>query len=342
MDRGSWRIAVLFAAAALGGTYLVGSEVLRFFAYFGFWGILGILLVSAGLGWLGIRLFTLSHEHGFRSLHDLLCYWFGEKIAPGLSVLLQLLLLAYIGTSIGGATSLLLDGSFKLLLALVPFLIACVFLRHGWPAMLRGLSAFLVIGLLLIATAFFEQPHITIPSLGYQLNLQWMLHAAFYFALHFLLILITCLPLASRASRVQSIHFGVIVGCLLFFLIGVWTQGVLLGYWHEIHSTDIPLQIVLISALPFGKWIHSLAVLGHGGLILAVWIYALATPVAVRYDIRLSALFVVMMITTALFSVLTALLPVTGYIVAIALTYCALFLVISFVWKLQKPQSPGR
>lgn len=49
MDRGSWRIAVLFAAAALGGTYLGGADGLRF-CIFRLMGHTGNLIGQWGLG----------------------------------------------------------------------------------------------------------------------------------------------------------------------------------------------------------------------------------------------------------------------------------------------------
>ncbi|EMT53761.1 MULTISPECIES: hypothetical protein [Brevibacillus] len=336
MDRGSWRIAVLFAAAALGGTYLGGADGLRFFAYFGSWGILGILLVSGGLGWLSYRILTLSHHLGFRSLHDLLCYWFGEKAAPGLSVLLHLLLLAWAGTSLGEMALLLNNGNTAWAFALVPVLVAVFLLGKGWPVFIRGVTIFLGIGLLMIASAYIEQRHIDVPSLGYQLNLQWLVHSLYYFSLHFISILVICLPLASRASRAHFISHGVVLGSLLFFFTTLLMQGILLGYWHDIHSSSLPLQTVLASIWPGGQWIHALAVLGYSGIVLAITVYALASPVALRYDISLTALFVVMMIAVSIFAFLGVAWPSVGYVIASALTYSGLFLVVWLCWKMSK------
>ncbi|MEJ8545447.1 hypothetical protein [Brevibacillus borstelensis] len=336
MDRGSWRIAVLFAAAALGGTYLGGSDSLRFFAYFGSWGTLGIFFVSGGLAWLGCRILTLSYQLGFRSVHDLLRYWFGEKTAPGLSVLLHLLLLAWTGTSLGEAAFLLHNGSAALIFALVPVLVAAFLLGKGWPAFIRGLAVFISLGLFMIASAYIEQRHIDIPSLTYQFNLQWLLHSVYYFSLHLILILVICLPLASRASRVHSITYGAALGSLLFFLVTLLAQGVLLGYWHDIHSASLPLQSVLASVLPGGKWLHALTMLGHSGIVLGALVYALASPVSVRYDISQTALFVVMMITVAIFAFLEVVWQSVGFAIASATTYFGLFLAAWLVWKLNK------
>ena len=333
MDRGSWRIAVLFAAAALGGSYLGGSDGLRFFAYFGSWGFLCILLVSIGFGWAGYRILVLSHHLGFRSLHDLLAYGFGEKAAPGLSVLLHLLLLAYAGTTIGEAASRLSGEGLVWIVAFIPIALACFLIGRGWPLLLRALSLFFIIGFLLIAASYIERPHIAVPSLGYQLNFQWLLHSLYYFSLHFLLILVICLPLASRAPRVQLIATGVMLGSFLFLLLSLLLQGLFLGYWHDIHSSPLPLRTVLSAALPQGEWIHAFAMLGHAGIMLAVWVYALASPVSVRYEIRLTALLVVMIIGVILFSLLSVIWASLAYLVATAVTYFGLFLALSFLWK---------
>lgn len=335
MDKGAWQIAVLFAGAALGGTYLGGYEWLRFFAYFGSWGTIGIVLASLGLGWCSYSVLAICHRVGIRSLHDLYLHWFGESIAPSLSVLTHLFLLAYTGVITGQHAVQLADGSLVWLFLLFPVVVAVVFLVRGWERIVSGTAFSLAAGLLFFGLLFIEQQHVPIPHLGYQMNVNWIIHAVFYIGLHFLLCLVMTMPFARHAAGEHSIRIGVFAGTLFFFLVAMLGQAILLAYWHDIHASPLPVKQVLMQLLPFGDWVLALLSLIQGGIVFAALLYALATPVAERHDIQLSPLIFVMMTTSIFFSLLSLALPWSVSLVASGATYCGLLLFIRMIWKRQ-------
>lgn len=343
MDRSAWRIAVLFAGAALGGSYFSGYEWLRFFAYYGSWGTIGLVAASIGLGWTGCRVLVTCHREGVRTLHDLLWKWFGPQLAPVLSVLIHLSLLAYAGASAGMQAAQHAAGSWSWLFVLAPLLLAVVFVAQGWTAILRGTAASLAAGLLLLAFVFAEQRHVPIPSLGYQLNFLWLIQAVLYLSLHFLVCLVVVLPLATRAPRESTIRVGVMAGTLFFFFATLLGQAILLAYWHDVHSAALPLKQILTSLLPFADLLHLLLALGHAGLILGALVYAMAVPVAVRHDLHMGPLLLAMLAGASLFSLLPLVSGTAAHLAASSATYCGLLLLGRLLWKDRppRPEPPG-
>lgn len=335
MDKSAWQIAVLFAGAALGVTYLGGYEWLRFFSYFGSWGTIGIALASLGLGWFGYSALAVCHRFGYRSLHDLLLHWFGESIAPTLSALIHFFLLAYVGAMLGQQASQIGSGTFAWMFLLSPVLLAIFFLIRGSRLILFGTAVLLAAGLLLFALVFLEQRHVPIPHLGYQMNVNWILHTGFYVATHFLLCLILTLPLAWRSPQLKAIRQGVLAGTSLFFLVAMLGHAILLAYWHDVHASQAPFRLVLLSLSGLGDWIQAIFTLFHGGILLAASVYALASPVSVRHDLAFWPLVIVMLAAVLLLSAVTLLLPWSFSLLASGATYCGLLLLIRFIWKRQ-------
>ncbi|MFD2371920.1 hypothetical protein ACFSO0_18500 [Brevibacillus sp. GCM10020057] len=335
MNKGAWQIAVLFAGGALGGTYLGGYEWLRFFAYFGSWGTIGAALVSIALGWLGYTALIVCHRSGIRSLHELFLHWFGEAIGPSLSVLSHLFLLAYAGVITGQYAAQLADGAAALLYVLLPVLIAVVCLRKSWSWVLPGLAIFLVLGSLVYGSIFIEQHHVPIPSLGYQMNLNWLVHAVLYTGLHFLLCLALTIPFASTVESPQPIRLGIGAGSLFFFLVLLTGQAVLLSYWHDVLASEVPVKLILTQLLPIGGWLHTILALVHGGVVIAALVLALASPIAERHDLHLLPLIAVMLFYLALCALLPLVLTWSVSAIVSGTTYCGLCLIICYIWKRQ-------
>ncbi|REK62375.1 MAG: hypothetical protein DF221_13860 [Brevibacillus sp.] len=338
MDRSAWRIAVLFAGAALGGSYFSGNEWLRFFAYFGSWGTIGLAAASIGLGWIGCRVLVSCHRQGVRTLHDLLLHWFGPTFAPTFSVLIHLSLLAYAGATAGMQAMQHMAGAWSWLFVLAPLLLAVVVVSQGWTTILRGTAASLAAGLLMLGFVFAEQRHVPIPSLGYQFNALWLIQAVLYLSLHLLVCLVVVLPLATRAPRQSTIRAGVLAGTLFFFFASLLGQAILLAHWHDVHSAALPLAHILASLMPFADLLHLLLALGHAGLILGALVYAMAVPVAVRHDLHMGPLLLAMLAGAGLFALLPLVSVTAANLAASSATYCGLLLLGRLLWKGRKPR----
>ncbi|MGE7270199.1 hypothetical protein ACQKK5_01945 [Brevibacillus panacihumi] len=336
MDKNAWQIAVFFAGAALGGMYLGGYEWLRFFAYFGSWGTFGLIGSSIGLGWFGYQVLLTCYRHGLRSLHDLFSHFFGEAIAPSLSALTHFFLLTYAGAITSQYASTLSNGFTAWFLILLPILIAAALVLGGWQRITSGMAISLSAGFLLYALIFMDHLHVPIPSLGYQLNFYWMVHALSFLGLHFLLCLVLCLPFTSRAANERSILLGVRTGCLLFFAVALLGHAILLAYWHDVHSSAAPTMLIISQLLPAGGWgLATLSIL-HLGIWIAALFYALAAPVAHRHDLRLQPIILVMMGTMVVFGGLTQAFPWSLSILASGATYCGLLLLLRMLWVRQR------
>lgn len=335
MDKSAQQIAVLFAGAALGGTYLGGYEWLRFFAYFGSWGTIGAVLASVGLGWFGYSVLDICRRVGIRSLHELFLYWFGEAFGPSLSVLSHIFILAYAGVVTGQHATQFSEGAPGLLFVLLPIVVAIIWLNKGWNWILAGTAISVATGFLLFGLIFMEQHHVPIPNLGYQMNLNWIIHAILYLGLHFLLCLALTIPFAASAANRQAIRTGVYLGTLAFFVLLMTGQAILLAHWHDVHASSAPVKLILQQLIPMGDWLLAVLSLIHGGIVIAAILYALALPIVERHDLQLLPMLLVMLATLLLFALLPMAVSWSVSVIVSGATYCGLSLLIRYIWKRQ-------
>lgn len=335
MDKDAWQIAIVFAGSALGGTYLGGYEWLRFFTYFGSWGTIGIVLVSLGMGWLGYSVLALCQRINARSVYDLYLYLFGEASAASLSVVTHFLLVAYVGVMLSQLASSLIVGLSPLWFILLTLLIAIVFIIRRWKWIVSGMAISLGVGILFFGLIFFEQFHVPIPSLGYQMNLNWLIHSVFYLALHTLLCVVVAIPLAGRSNSEKTIRLGVSLAAACFFVLAILGQAIFLAYWHDVHASALPTKQILMQLLPLGDWLLVLVSLAHGGIMIATLVYSLAAPVAQRNDLQFAPIVFVLLAAVFLVSLLPLALPWTVSFVASGATYCGLLVFVRYIWKRQ-------
>ncbi|MGN7468789.1 hypothetical protein [Brevibacillus sp. SAFN-007a] len=335
MDKVAWQIAILFAGSALGGHYLGGYEWLRFFTYFGSWGTIGIVLAGVGLGWLSFQLLGFCHRHQISSLYELSLRLFGEAFASSLSALTHLFLLGYVGVMLGQQSAPLIEGLSPVWVLLLSLLVAIFFLFKRWKWIVTGTGACLAAGLLFFGLLFLRQPHVPIPDFGYQMNGNWLLHAIFFLALHFLLTLAVLLPIAGRASQPLSLRLGLGVGTAVVSLFWLLGQAVLLSHWHDIHASLWPVKLISVQLLPAGGLVFALLGLLQGGVLSALLLYSLAHPVTQRHQLQMAPLLLVMLLVVGLFAFLAMALPWSVSVVASGATYCGLLLLACFVWKRQ-------
>ncbi|MGG1660164.1 hypothetical protein [Brevibacillus sp. NRS-1366] len=335
MDKDAWQIAIVFAGSALGVSYLGGYEWLHFFTYFGSWGTIGIILVSLGMGWLGYSVLTLCHRIGARSVYDLYLYLFGEAMAASLSVVTHLLVVAYAGVMLSQQASNLIDGLSPLWFILLSILIGIVFIMRRWKWIVSGMAISLGVGVLFFGVIFFEQFHVPIPSLGYQMNLNWLVHSVFYLALHTLLCVVVAIPVAGRSDSEKTIQLGVGLATAFFFGLAILGQAILLAYWHDVHASALPTKQILMQLIPLGDWLLVLLSLAHGGIMIATIVYTLAAPVAQRHDLQFVPIVVVLLSMILLVSLVPLALPWTVSFIASGATYCGLLVFVRFIWKRQ-------
>jgi len=339
MRKDTWQIALLFSAGSLGAAYLNGYEWLRFFSLYGSWGTIGIVLTGAGLAWFTCSMLHRCLKNGWVSLHDLFVHLIGSKLGPSFSVVTHLVLLAYLGTSMGQQAVRYGSDRFAVLLLLVTCLSAFWLARGGINQIMKALLICGVLGVFLIGMIVTEQRHVPIPSLLYQRNGWWFISAVSYLSLHVLLCLTLLLPLVSRGLSLPALRWGLGIGSLLFFTVTMLGHFILLAYWHDINSSHQPLRDILTALLPVAAPIQAVVSLGHGCAVLAALLYGLSVPVTLRCELRLTPLLLVMMLACALFGTLSFWVGSIHLVAYTASTYCGLLLVAMYGWASFKARS---
>ncbi|MGE5702205.1 MAG: hypothetical protein ACM32O_06725 [Clostridia bacterium] len=291
MNRTAWRIAILSAASALGGTYLFGGEWLRFFSFFGTWGTIGILLVSLAISWITSTVLLLLNRALIHSHVQLFALLFGEKAAPTMSFLFALCLLLQVGTAFN-QQSLAITASLGLpyaasilLLAVATFLLV----RLDGAPLLKNAGIALAAGALILIVLFFVQHHVPMPSLSYQLGTSWLWHAMFFVCLHALFLMAVFLPDQQIQEGVMdrsSILFGSIAGGFIFLVITLFGHFAILAHWHDAHSFDQPLYAIVKGLSPILIVPFLFASLLQATFLCSVIVRSIGHPLIHTHDLR--------------------------------------------------------
>lgn len=337
MNKTVWQIAALYAASALGVAYVGGAEWLRFFSFHGTWGLIGVVLATFGLTWFTAKTMRLALRHGVTSLGSFLTFVIGKKAAPSVTFLLYLLVLVYAGLSVGETALIQADHGLLAFFIMAAICAAALLLLRAGQARRSTVALLLyLIALLTLVLLYALQPLVTLPSLAYQLNANWLLYACFYIAFHYVFLLVILFGQLDEWTDPASLQKGIWCGGFLLFLLVILGNLTLLAHWHEAHASSQPLLLILslfMKGGAYGGWGHALL---QQVLLLAFWLYGLAAPLARKYELRLSPLCLLFTVASLLFAFLPSISAWYSMIHYAITTYCGLTLLFLFLWKTRK------
>ncbi|WP_019122797.1 hypothetical protein [Brevibacillus massiliensis] len=336
MRHGTWRIAALYAGAALGANYISGFEIIRFFSFYGTWGTIGLLLAGAALcgsSWLVLR---WAANRQFTSLFDFCSWLFGTNAGPIAALFLCLILFGVAGTAIAQQARQLQHaflfpaaGGAVLLTAIAAWLAI-----KGRKQLAPAAEVLVLLGLLFPLALVLHQRHIPLPSLAYQWSGPWLWHALLYVSLH----LLFCLPVLVSLSQGGNApaRRGMILGGFLFTAVLLLDHLAILAHWHDVNNSTQPLFDTVSSLFSGGSSLYSLLAGAQSVTVASLWFYALAMPIVEQFDLRPAPVLLSMAGLTAF----CAFLPQLGgwyetSLLTIA-AYFGLFLLITIVWRWTK------
>lgn len=324
MNRTAWQIAVFSAASALGGTYLFGGEWLRFFAFFGSWGTIGVVLVSLGFIWMTSNVLLLIRQTGIRSHRQFFIHLFGERMAPALSFVLTVLLLLYAGSLFqeqATATHAFLSIP-TMVGILIPAALAFLFLRTRRSSLFNSVLATLAISLFLLGGLFALQHHVPLPPLTYQLNVTWLWHALFYLSLHALFLVSSFLPDDSDETNrldFSTIYIGAILGGIIFLLVSLFGHFAILAHWHDAHSLQHPLLRIFSNLSVWLVYPYLLAALFQISFLASFLVRSICQPFLTTYQLRALPVQMLFLTLCVIFAFGGSLIPDFSFYVEIPL-----------------------
>lgn len=337
MNRTVWQIAAIYSASALGVSYLVGAEWLRFFSFYGIWGIIGIAVATLGLTWLIDQSIRLAVSRQIPSLDRFLAFLFGEKAAPTVTFLIYMLVLVYAGVSIGEVASMWTRDVTATLILLIGICAAAFLLLRVRQTRLIFFAMLLIVAAAsLLIVLFLLQPHVPLPSLAYQSNGNWLLYTSFYVAFHYVFLLVILFAQIGRSPNLPKLRSGIWLGGFLLLLIISLGNITILAHWHEVNASDQPITLILahfMSGSQYGVWVHSLLQLL---LLIAFCVYGLTAPLAEKHDLRHAPLYLLFTAVALIFSPLPFFSEWYSMIVYAITTYTGMVLLLRFLWKRTK------
>lgn len=325
----SWQVALTYAGTVIGAGFASGQELLLFFASYGTFGLLGIILAGFLFMYLGNRMLDIAFHTQATGYHQIFQAVCGNRIGQFYNSLSALFLLTSLAIMLAGAGAV---GSEYfdwppyqgiLLLALALF----ITILFGAKALMMVnclLTPLFIIMLLFVGvlSLLYHGIHPTLLSLGPAVSIQptphWALSSVLYVAYNMTLASTILAPLGAKTPNPAVRRAGGLLGGLLLTLVACFIILIIMLHYPEAFTTQVPMLYIASAQHPYSYRAYVvilLAAMYTTGLasLYGCSVYLSSTwPISAKKS-TLSILFICLIGSQLGFSsLITAVFPVFG------------------------------
>lgn len=268
----AFQIAVAFTGSFLGAGFVSGQELLQFFAEFGGYGLLGMVLTVGGFWLFSVLSMLIAKRAGIIDFDKVIIGKEGSRLRPVFGVLIYLFLFGVMIIMIAGAGALLKQlfnmplltaNSLMTLLVILVAVLGTKGLLASFSLLVPALVAAAIVVSLCVFGKF-GAGHIewhgfsgANPLLG-----NWIFAFISYTSHNLMAAVSILVPLSAHVKHEKTIHKGMLLGSGMLLLIFL---GVLLPVtFHKeiIASADLPMLVLAQMITPVLGWIYAILLLG--------------------------------------------------------------------------------
>lgn len=248
------KIAATYIGTVVGAGFASGQEVLKFFAYFGYKGIIGGLITTFLFAVLGTFIMYLGFKINASSYEDLLIYVMGKKLGRIVDLILTIFLFSTLGIMLAGSGAIFSEHLAlpKNLGIVVTTFLAILTLLYGLKGIMNVNSLFvplMTILVLLISTYSLSQHGIHWEPLKiYEpqkaASPHWFLSVLLYVGYNLILTTAILAPMGAQIADSKELIIGGLLGGIgLGFLIILMTV-IVINHFPEIGSYEVPMLYI--------------------------------------------------------------------------------------------------
>ncbi len=251
----SWHIAATYIGTVVGAGFASGQEILQFFAAFGGWGLLGIVVASLGFALLGAFILYLGQRLQTRSHHPIFMHTCGPVLGRFIDALVTLFLFGAMVVMLAGVGAIFrehlgLPAAWGVAGTMVLALLTVLYGLSGVMAANTVIIPVMVILILGISTYSLNHHGLIIADLaftapGLAAAPHWLLAALLYISYNLILSVPVLAPMGKAAPNPGVLVKGALVGGLVLGLLSMMLTLVQMAHFPKIAHYQVPMLYVV-------------------------------------------------------------------------------------------------
>ncbi|MCG3401893.1 branched-chain amino acid transport system II carrier protein [Staphylococcus massiliensis] len=288
LNKEAIKIGFAYVGVVVGAGFSTGQEVKQFFADYGLWSYIGVIISGLILSFIGRQVAKIGTGLDADNHQSTLEYLFGKAFGRIIDYLLIICLLGISITMIAGAGSTFKEsyGVPTWLGALIMCILIFVTLLMDFNKIVRALgfvTPFLIIMVVLIAAVFLFKGQVSLPEVNSTVKhpsiFKGILNGFVYGGLAFSVGFTTLIAIGGDASRRRISGSGALFGGIIYTILLALINFALQSEYPSIKSSSIPTLTLADSIHPIVSTVLSIIML----LVMYNTILGLSYSIAARF-----------------------------------------------------------
>jgi uncharacterized membrane protein YkvI len=254
MIKETWTVSTTFIGTVIGAGFASGQEILRFFTYFGWGGIIGIILCTILFCLTGSTIMALGHNLKAKSFNKIVLYVCGKRLGPAMDLILSVFLFGTLSVMLAGAGALFFQqwGISFLFGAALTMIVSIITVFFGLNGITRANSIIVPIMVLIcILTTF---PSISLEKISSVLEgfqpvgkaaaINWPISALLYLSFNMTMSVSILAPLGNKTKNRHSLILGGIIGGIVLGILAMLINLAILSNYPSSAQFEIPSLFV--------------------------------------------------------------------------------------------------
>jgi uncharacterized membrane protein YkvI len=243
---GVLKIAGVYASVIIGAGFASGQELLKFFANYGPWGALGVVMSGAIFAFAGWAIMEICHKKGF-SYKELVDFSMGRKLGGVVEVVSAFFMYVLYSTMMAGVGATLSQAhdvpfSVGVVCAAGVTFVAMMFDLDGLVAINSLLAPVLAIGGLLVGLfAFLNR---TAPTMALGRDNAWIASAVIYASYNMVTSVPVLAALGKTIPSAKTARGGALFGGALMTVLGLFMIYPIYVYYFQATQAEVPLLAI--------------------------------------------------------------------------------------------------
>lgn len=261
----SIKIASVYIGTVLGAGFASGQEMLKFFAFYGFKGMFGLLITGMLFGIVSYQVLTIIHSYKCKSYKEFINIIMGKKSGYFLEIIVMFFMFVGFCAMFAGSGAMFeqrfnMPFYFGVLLMAICCFITFMFDVKGVVTVNSVLAPLLLIGCILIGLyMWFFRSTIVFSTFVESFRIvrdNWISSSIIYVAYNIITAVVVLCSLGYMINRKYTVILSSFISGVGLGLIGLILGIVVLIYYNDVKGFEIPLLAIVMKYSSFIQYIY--------------------------------------------------------------------------------------
>lgn len=261
----SLKIASVYIGTVLGAGFASGQEMLKFFAFYGYKGMFGLVLTGMLFGIVGYQVLTIIHTYKCKSYKEFINIIIGKRSGYILEIIVMFFMFVGFCAMFAGCGAMFeqrfnMPFYFGVLLMAICCFITFIFDVKGVVTVNSVLAPLLLIGCILIGLyMWFFRSTVVLSTFVESLRMardNWISSSIIYVAYNIITAVVVLCSLGYIINRKYTVVLSSFISGIGLGIIGLILGIVVLIYYNDVKGLEIPLLAIVMKYSSFIQYIY--------------------------------------------------------------------------------------